>query len=87
MIEKLIGQYVNKLTLTEIKEFAKKNGIVINNDVAKLIYKYIKEDWHTICYGNARPILDEVKKQIDLDTYQKIEDLYVEFKQKYQDYL
>lgn len=87
MIEKLIGQYVNKLTLTEIKEFAKSNGIIINNDVAKIIYKYIKSDWHTIVYGNARPILDEIKKQIDLDTYLKIENLYVDFKQKYQSYL
>lgn len=87
MIEKLIGQYVNKLTLTEIKEFAKNNGIIINNDVAKIIYKYIKSDWHTIVYGNARPILDEIKKQIDLDTYLKIETLYIDFKQKYQSYL
>ena len=87
MIEKLINQYVNKLTLTEIKEFAKTNGIIINNDVAKLIYKYIKNDWHTIVYGNARPILDEIKKQIDLETYLKIETLYIDFKQKYQDYL
>lgn len=87
MIEKLINQYVNKLTLTEIKEFAKNNGIIINNDVAKLIYKYIKNDWHTIVYGNARPILDEIKKQIDLETYLKIETLYIDFKQKYQDYL
>ena len=87
MIEKLINQYVNKLTLTEIKEFAKNNGNIINNDVAKLIYKYIKNDWHTIVYGNARPILDEIKKQIDLETYLKIETLYIDFKQKYQDYL
>ena len=32
MIEKLIIQYIDRMTLTDIDDFAKKNGIVLTND-------------------------------------------------------
>ena len=87
MIEKLISSYVDKLTLDEIKDFAYTNGIYLTDDETKLIYKYIKSDWHTICYGNPRPILDRIKETLDIHTYNKIENLYIEFKNKYSCYL
>ncbi len=87
MMERLIGEYVSRMSLNDIKNFAKENGISLKNDEATLIFNYIKNDWHTLVYGNARSILDEVKSKLDYNSYLKIENLYIYFKNKYQNYL
>ena len=87
MIEKLIQQYINRMTDQDIDTFAKSYGITLKEEEIKLIYEYIKKDWRTIVYGNPRPILDELKKKLEPVVYNKMETLYIEFKQKYEHYL
>lgn len=87
MIEKLIIQYIDRMTLNDIDEFAKKNGIVLSHDEIDLIYYHIKTNWRTIVYGNPKPILNDLKSKVDDLTYQKIENLYAHFKNKYSTYL
>lgn len=87
MNEFLIKNYISKLSTNEIETFSKKQGLNLNQDELKLIEKHIKNDWHTIIYGNPRPILDELKQKLNENSYQKIENLYVEFKNKYKNYL
>lgn len=87
MSEFLIKNYVSKLSLSEIDSFSKKQGLSLSQDELNLIYDYIKNDWHTIIYGNPRPILDSLKDKLDDFSYNKIEKLYVEFKEKYKNYL
>lgn len=87
MVEKLIIQYINRMNLSDIDSFARKNGIVLNQDELELIFYHIKNNWRTIVYGNPKPILEDLKSKVDGLTYQKIENLYVEFKNKYSSYL
>lgn len=87
MKDKLIEQYVNRMNYDDIKSFALKYGITLNDKEISLIYKHIKEDWRTIIYGNPKPILEDLKNNIDENVYFKIEDLYYHFKEKYQYYL
>ena len=87
MNEFLIKSYISRLTLDDIDKFAKKHGIDLNEEELKLIEQHIRKDWHTIIYGNPRPILDNLKTKIKNNEYQKIENLYIEFKNKYQNYL
>ena len=87
MTEFLIKRYISKLSLSEIDSFSKKNGLSLSEDELNLIYDYIKNDWHTIIYGNPRPILDDLNSKLDDYSYQKIEKLYIEFKNKYKNYL
>lgn len=87
MSEFLIKNYISKLTLSEIESFSKKNGLSLNHDELEVIEYYIKNDWHTIIYGNPRPILDNLRSILDDFSYQKIEKLYLEFKEKYKNYL
>lgn len=87
MIEKLIIQYIDRMNLGDIDAFARKNGIVLNQDELELIFYHIKNNWRTIVYGNPKPILEDLKSKVDGLTYQKIENLYVEFKNKYSCYL
>lgn len=87
MNEFLIKNFISKLTLDEIETFSKKQGIDLNNEELKLIEKHIKQNWRTIIYGNPRPILNELKEKLNEFEYQKIENLYIEFKNKYKNYL
>ena len=87
MQEFLIKNYINKLSKKELNDFAKKHGIELENDELELIENHIKNNWRTIIYGNPRPILDNLKQKLEQPKYQKIENLYIEFKNKYKNYL
>ena len=82
MKEKLISEYVNRMTIDDVNNFALKNGIILKDDEIKLIYDHIKKNWRTIVFGNPRGIL-ELKSKLDNNSYQKIEALYVYFKNLY----
>ena len=76
----LISEYVKRLTKDDIDKFALKQGITLTNEELNVIYNYVKNDYKTFIYGNPRAILDEVKKQVKPLTYNKIENLYQQFK-------
>ena len=78
----LINEYVNRLKVSDITYYAEKQGITLDKDEAKLIYDYIKKDYRTIIYGNPKDILNEIKFKVKPLTYNKIENLYIQFKDK-----
>lgn len=83
MKEKLINEYINRLTIDDISAFATKNGVSLNEEELNIIYNHAKNNWRTIVFGNPREILDDLKNKINPFSYQKIESLYVYFKNKY----
>lgn len=87
MNEFLIKNYISKLTTEEINTFSKKQGLNLTPEELKIVENYIRNDWHTIIYGNPRPILDQLKQKLNENSYQKIENLYIQFKSKYKNYL
>ena len=78
----LIEEYVNRLTRNDIERFALKQGIVLDNDELNIVYTYIKKNYKTIIYGNPKDILLEIKKIVKPLTDNKIENLYIKFKDK-----
>lgn len=78
----LIEEYVNRLTLKDIENFALKQGIVLEKDELNIIYTYIKKNYKTIIYGNPKDILLEIKEIVKPLTYNKIENLYLKFRDK-----
>ncbi len=87
MMDYLIQNYVEKMTIKEINEFALQNGVSLSEKEASLILFYIQKDWRTIIHGNPRKIFDELEKELEPFTYQKMISLYYYFKEKYQNYL
>ena len=87
MIEKLILNYVDKITKDDIINFSIKNGITLNNEQTEYIFYQVKNNWRTIIYGNHKEIFNELKTKVDNNTYQKIKQLYFEFRNRYQSYL
>ena len=83
MYDYLINEYINRLTKDEIKNFAFVKGIELTKEETDIIYDYAKNHWRTFVHGNPRPLLDELKKKVNPLTYNKIESMYIEARNKY----
>lgn len=79
---RLIEHYINKLTKEDIIDFSIKNDIILNNDELIYLYKIIKEKYKIILSGDTS-IFNEIKDNININTYNKIIELY----NKYKNYL
>lgn len=87
MIDKLISQYVSRMTVDDVFSFASQYGVSLTKKEADLIFDTVQKNWRTFVYGNPRGILDEMKASLEPFTYQKMEELYIHFKHKYRNYL
>lgn len=87
LIEKLIKRYVDKITINDVYDFALKENIKLNDNEAKIIYSYIKNNWKEIIFDDYKPILEKAKPNLNSETYLKIEELIIKFKNKYKSYL
>ena len=87
MLQRMIEEYINRLTKDDVIRFSNENGIELNDSELDIIYNHVKNDWKTIIYGNPKPILENIKQNTNNITYQKIENLYTKFYEKYKNYL
>jgi len=86
MKDKLINEYVSRMNIEDVRKFAIKNGITLSEEELNIVYNHAKNNWRTICFGNPRAILDDLKRKINPFSYQKIESLYIYFKNKYNNF-
>lgn len=84
MVQKLIENYVYNMKEMDVKNFALKNGIILNDDEVIYVLNMIKKNYRTIIYGNPEPIFSDLKNKFPLETVNKVEKLYIEFKSKYE---
>ena len=80
--KEIIKKYINYLTPNDIKMYAQKNNIEVNNQEVQIIYNYIKKYYLEILNNNESCFL-KLKKEIRPDLYNIIMKLYQENKQKY----
>lgn len=87
MIKSFIKKRIQCLEIQDVCNFAHQNGIKLNNQEANIIFKYIKEDWKELIFQDHSRILNEAKPHLEINTYQKIEELINLYKNKYKNYL
>lgn len=75
MNEFLVKKYV---TLNNINDFAKKEGISLTNEEANIIFNYAIKNWKSIYYKDHD--FSDVKGKINDKTYDKIIELYNKYK-------
>lgn len=80
MYELIIREYVKKMTLDDINNFAYKNGILLPKGEDKIIYDFIKKNWQEIYKGDRLRMLNEIKNKVSNNTYLYILDLYNKYK-------
>lgn len=78
----VIENYVNRLTKDDIRRFALKQGITLGNDEVAFIYTYIKKNYKNIIFGNPKDVLSDIKDEVKANTYNKIVNLYMQYKDK-----
>ncbi len=87
MIQKMIENKINNLTLNDLKILASNNNVDLNNQELNYLYNKIKKDWHTFLYNDPNPILTDIKNNINSNSYNKLLELYYYYKNRYQNYL
>lgn len=84
MKDQLIKNYINNLKIKDIKDFAFKNNININDTETEYLFNIVKNNYTELIYGDPNPIFKNIKDKINDDSYQKIVKLYFLYKKKYQ---
>lgn len=82
-----ISQYVSRLTKEDVKTFALKNDIYLDNQELDVIYDNLKQHWETVLYGNPEVVFEKLKHQLSEESYQKGLQLYQYYHNLYKDYL
>lgn len=80
--EILIENYINSLSLNNLKNYAKNNNIYLNEKDAKIILDMAKKYWKIVYKGNANEVFNLLKEKIDKRTYEKIIELYNLYKKE-----
>ncbi|MBQ9014385.1 MAG: hypothetical protein IJ094_12705 [Bacilli bacterium] len=82
MYEVLIKEYLKRLSLKDINDFVSKNNILLKDGEDKIIYDFIKNNWKEVYKGDYNKAFNSLKKEVSIDTYTAIINLYNEFKDK-----
>ena len=83
----LVGQYVNKLTINNINDFALKNNIKLNKKELNVLLEVAKKHYSELLEDNSKDVEDYLKDHLTNENYDKVVGLYYEYKEKYQGYL
>lgn len=80
MYDILIKEYLRRLSLNDINNFAIKNGTPLNPGEDKVIYNFIMNNWKEVYKGDANKALGKLKGQVSPNTYNNIINLYNQYK-------
>ena len=78
----LIKKYINTLKKSDIVEFARKQNVKLSEIELDTIYNTIKTRWEEI-YTNGIKVINEYKNKLTNTTYNKLIELYNEYKNRY----
>ena len=87
MYELIIKNYINNLSKNDIVYFALKNNIGLNDLELDYVYKTIKKNYKVLLSDDYKIIFNEGKNYLTDDNYLKICNLFMEYRNKFKDYL
>ena len=83
MKEQLIKSYINKLNISDIKDFALNNNINLSNNEANIIHNIIKNNYKDILNGNYDTSFKTLKNNLSNNNYKQVKNLFFKYKEKY----
>ena len=86
-MDSLIKQYVNKMTINNINDFAVKHNINLCENELNLLLNIVKNNYQEILNGKDEIVKKKLKENLAEENYQRIIKLYNEYKEKYKGYL
>ena len=82
----LIKNYLSKLSIDNLKEFALKNNISLTESELKFLLTLAKENFDDILI-NEDKYLNMIKNNINPSEFEKVKELFLYYKNKYKGYL
>ena len=83
---KLLKNYIEKLTLDELRSFGEKHDINISNEEYQFILDLVQGNFEDLL-NNEDKYLSMIEEKINPQEFIKIKNLYYKYKQKYKGYL
>ncbi|MFQ8643042.1 MAG: hypothetical protein ACLU8V_06235 [Oscillospiraceae bacterium] len=83
----LIKQYINKITINNINDFAIKNNINLNEKELNVLYDVTKNRFEEVLYKDDSSVKSYLKEHLTSENYDKIVKLYDEYRAKFGGYL
>ena len=87
MKDKLLKTYIKNLKKEDIKLFATNNNIIISNKELDIIYDTIKNEYENLLNGNHDQVFNKLNNKVSSDNYDKIINLFFQYKKKYSQFL
>ena len=87
MKDKLLKNYINNLKKEDISLFATNNNINLSSNELDIIYNTLKNDYEKLINGNHDKVFNELKTKLSTDNYDKVINLFFEYKKKYAQFL
>ena len=85
-MKSLIKNYVEKLTLDELRSFGENHGINISDTEYKFILDLVQGNIDDML-NNEDKYLNLLEQKINPEEFKKIKNLFLEYKEKYKGYL
>ena len=85
-MKSLVKNYIDKLTIDNLKEFALKNQINLNNKELEYLLNLTKNHFEDILV-NEDKYLNLVQNNINSEAFVKVKELYLYYKNRYKGYL
>lgn len=82
MYEAIIKEYIKKIKISDVINFASKNNINLKPNEDKIIYEFIINNWYKIYNKDESPFY-LLKNKLSDETYSNIIQLYKLYKQRY----
>lgn len=82
MYEMLIQNYLKKLSLNDINDFANKNNMPLNPGEDKIIYEFIMKYWEEVYKGDGNKVFNKLKNHLSPNTFNNIIMLHNKYKDK-----
>jgi len=83
MYDKLIENYVHRLTESDIKDYIRKEGFPVTEEEVKVIYNFIKKNYKDLLKPNGMDTLKTIKPYLSITLYEEIAKKYITTKNKF----
>jgi len=85
-MKSLIKNYVDKLTIDNLREFAVKNDINLNQNELEYLLNLVQNNFEDILI-NEDKYLNLVQNNINSEAFVKVKELFLYYKNRYKGYL
>ena len=83
----IIERYMNKISKTDVDNFARKNNIFLNEEELEFTYIFVKKNWQTVIANPTALNLDRYRDKFSEENLVKIKKLFKEYSTRYKNYL